>query len=342
MLESSPSFVPDPANDRVYLGLYQLKEPPFTITPDPEYLYLSNTHQSALEKILYGIRTRLGFMMLTGEVGTGKTTLCRHILDTLGATIRTVYIINPSLSGTELLGSILDDLEIPYGAEASKKERIEQLNHFLLNCENDRPVVVIIDDAQTMPVETLEDLRLLSNLETDKIKLLQVLLVGQPELVEMIGKAELRQLRQRIALHSRLELLDRRDAEEYISRRLYASGNRGRLKFSSQAVALVHKQSGGIPRLMNRICDYALMAGYVDNLYTIGPDQVRRALKETAGLSIEAPLEPIGRSVLGKGMLFAAGTVLGLTFFYLLVIWGGFDTNALLIRMGSALVSILD
>jgi len=326
-MESSQQSVRNPGSDRVYLNLYQLQEPPFAITPDPEYLYLSRTHQQTLEKILYGIKAHLGFMLLTGEVGTGKTTLCRHVLDTLGAAVRTVYLINPSLSGTELLGCILDDLGIVHAPGATKKELIEGLNRFLLSAENDRPVVIIIDDAQTMPVETLEDLRLLSNLETDKIKLLQILLVGQPELVEMIGRTELRQLRQRIALHSRIELLDRTDTGEYISRRLYASGNRGRLRFDAAAVDLVHRHSGGIPRLMNRICDYALMAGYVDNQFTIGRSQVLRALAETDGLSIEAPLPEKTESVSRKLALFCAGIGLGVAALFALVFWVGLDLD---------------
>ena len=162
--------------ERVYLDYYSFREAPFSITPDPEFLFLSSTHGSVINKILYGINSRMGFILLIGEVGTGKTTICRSILDNLEGKAETVYIINPSLSGRELISSILDDLGIPTPPETSKKELIACLNQFLLSAEERGPVVIIIDDAQTIPLDALEDLRLLSNLETDKDKLLQMVL----------------------------------------------------------------------------------------------------------------------------------------------------------------------
>ena len=146
---------------RVYLDFYKLKESPFSITPDPEFLFLSQTHQSVLEKVFYSIDSGMGFILLAGEVGTGKTTICRSIIDTLGEEAEIVYIINPFLSGRALIASILDDLGIQYGADSSKKDLIDQLNNFLLSRDNSKPVVIIIDDAQTIPFEVLEDLRLL-------------------------------------------------------------------------------------------------------------------------------------------------------------------------------------
>lgn len=272
-------------NSRVYLDFYELTEPPFAITPDPGFLYLSPTHQAALEKLQYGINARLGFVLLTGEVGTGKTTLCRHLLDLLQEQAETVYIVNPSLTGKELVAAILDDLGLAYPQKATKKTLIDLLNRFLLSRDHGRPVVLIIDDAQAMTTEALENLRLLSNLETDKVKLLQILLVGQPELHERIDQTQLRQLRQRISLHCQLELLDRRETEEYICRRLYASGSKGNLRFTPQAINVVLKCSSGIPRLINKICDYALVAGYVANEYNIGPAHIRRAIQETGTLA---------------------------------------------------------
>jgi len=273
---------PTPAkHGRVYLEFYGLTEPPFAITPDPEFLYLSPTHQAAVEKLQYGITARLGFMLLTGEVGTGKTTLCRYLLDLLQGQAETVYIVNPSLTGKELVATILDDLGLTYPQKATKKALIDLLTNFLLTRDNSRPVVLIIDDAQAMATEALENLRLLSNLETDKIKLLQILLVGQPELDERINQTQLRQLRQRISLHCRLDLLGLKETEEYISRRLYASGNKGSLRFTPQGINLVQKCSGGIPRLINKICDYALVAGYVANEHSIGPAHIKRAVQET-------------------------------------------------------------
>lgn len=276
------------ANERVYLDLYGLREPPFSITPDPEYLYLARTHQSALEKILYGISNRLGFMLLTGEVGTGKTTLCRHLLDQLNGQARTVYIVNPALTVKELLATILDDLGVAYPVKATKKNLLDLLYRFLLETDLSRPVVIIIDDAQAMPGDSLENLRLLSNLETDKSKLLQVLLTGQPELEELIARPELRQLRQRISLHCQLELLSRQETEEYIARRLITSGSRGSLRFSAKALDLVQGYSSGVPRLINKICDYALVAGYVANDFTIETGHIQRAVLETGTTAYRA------------------------------------------------------
>ena len=266
---------------RVYIDFYKLKEPPFSITPDPEFLFLSQTHQSVIERVLYSMDTRMGFILLSGEVGTGKTTICRSIIDTLSAKAEIVYIINPSLSGRALIESILDDLAIQYVADASKKDLIDQLNNFLLHrdCSN-RPVVIIIDDAQTMPLEVLEDLRLLSNLETDKEKMLQMLIVGQPELEDNLSRPEMRQLRQRIFVNCRLEHLKPHEVESYIDRRLFIAGSSGQIQFSRGAKRLIAKSSKGIPRIINKICDYALTAGYVADEFVIGKKHVKRALTE--------------------------------------------------------------
>jgi general secretion pathway protein A len=170
---------------RVYLDHYQLSEVPFAITPDPEFLFSTSCHRQVLEKIGYAIDGRMGFVLLTGEVGTGKTTLCRTLLDRMGLQAETVYVINPSVSGHELIASILEDLGETPPPQATKKVLIDRLNQRLLADTANRPFMVIIDDAQTMTPETLEDLRLLSNLESDKRKLVQVVLSGQPELLDM-------------------------------------------------------------------------------------------------------------------------------------------------------------
>ena len=210
------SLTSDSARERVYLDFYNLNEAPFSITPDPEYLFYSVTHQNAIDKLLYGINNRMGFLLLVGEVGTGKTTICRSLLDNLADKTSTVYIINPSLSGTELISSILDDLGIAYPKDASKKELIAALNNYFLSVDDRKPVVIIIDDAQTMHIDSLEDMRLLSNLETDKEKLLQILLVGQPELLTQLSKPEMRQLKQRVALTCQLDALSKAEVEGYI------------------------------------------------------------------------------------------------------------------------------
>jgi general secretion pathway protein A len=274
----------DSAKERVYLDFYNLDEAPFSITPDPEYLFYSVTHQNAINKLLYGINSHMGFLLLVGEVGTGKTTICRSLLDKLADKAYTVYIINPSLSGTELLSSILDDLEIPYSKEASKKELIDALNTFFLSADNDKPIVIIIDDAQTMHIDSLEDMRLLSNLETDKQKLFQILLVGQPELLTQLSRPELRQLKQRVALTCRLASLTRTEVEGYISRRLFVAGDKGHIRFKSDAIRRIFSISKGTPRLINRICDYALTAGYVADTHEISQGHVKKAVKELKGL----------------------------------------------------------
>ena len=283
---SEPTFkivVADPVDtppDRVYLEHYQLSEAPFAITPDPEFLFSASCHQQVLDKIGYAIDGRMGFVLLTGEVGTGKTTLCRALLDRLSLDAETVYVINPSLSGHELLASILEDLGTPPPTQATKKALIDQLNQRLLADSTNRPFVVIIDDAQTMTPETLEDLRLLSNLESDKRKLIQVVLSGQPELLDMLANDRLRQLKQRIAVHCRLNPLTVQETGAYISRRLSVAGNTGQVCFSHAGTQLIHKRSGGIPRLINKICDFTLTAGYVSDAPVLGPAHVNRALAE--------------------------------------------------------------
>jgi general secretion pathway protein A len=272
---------PEEANrSRVYIDFYKLKEPPFSITPDPEFLFLSQTHQSVMERVLYSIDSKMGFILLSGEVGTGKTTICRSIIDTLNPIAEIVYIINPSLPGRALIASILDDLSIAYAADSSKKDLIDQLNNYLLYRDCNKPVVIIIDDAQTMSLDVLEDLRLLSNLETDKEKMLQMVIVGQPELEDHLSRPEMRQLKQRIFVNCRLEHLKPHEVENYIDRRLFIAGSSGQVQFSRGAKRLIAKKSKGFPRVINKICDYALTAGYVDDEFVIRREHVKRALIE--------------------------------------------------------------
>ncbi len=286
---TAAAFLPEFDKDRVYLDFYNLKEIPFSITPDPEFIFLSHTHQVVIDKILYGIKTRMGFIILSGEVGTGKTTICRSILDSLDGSAETVYIINPSLSGKEIISGILDDLGINCPSDSSKKDLIDLLNRFLLSHSDADagPIVVIIDDAQTISIEALEDLRLLSNLETDKNKLLQVVLVGQPELLDLVSLPEMRQLKQRVSINCHLEYLTKTEIEGYILRRLFVAGDKGRIRFSPRAIKLIFNASNGTPRLINKICDYALTAGYIENDFTIGSTHVKKALKELGELDFK-------------------------------------------------------
>ncbi|WP_372683411.1 AAA family ATPase [Desulfosarcina sp.] len=306
----------DTPPDRVYLAHYQLSEAPFAITPDPEFLFSASCHQQVLDKISYAIDGRMGFVLLTGEVGTGKTTLCRALLDRLSLDAETVYVINPSLSGHELLASILEDLGTPPPPQTTKKALIDQLNQHLLTDSTNRPFVVIIDDAQTMTPETLEDLRLLSNLESDKRKLIQVVLSGQPELLEMLANERLRQLKQRIAVHCRLHPLTVQETAAYISRRLSVAGNTGQVSFSHAATQLIHKRSGGIPRLINKICDFTLTAGYVSDAPVLDPAHVNRALAELPDPDIRGHRN--GGPILRCGLPAAAMLVLVL---FAAVVW---------------------
>lgn len=280
MLPNSSQWMENSVSDHIYTGFFSLKGTPFSITPDPEFLFLSGTHRSVIEKIQYGIQTRMGFMLLTGEVGTGKTTLCRALLDHLHEQIRTVYIINPSLSGQELLANILDDLGIEYPSGATKKELIDRLNGFLLNTETVKPVVIIVDDAQTMPLATLEDLRLLSNLETDKAKLLQMLLVGQPELLENLAQPQMRQLKQRVAVSCHLDYLTSDEVAGYIERRLFIAGNQGQIRFAPKTIRKIHNYSGGVPRMINKICEMALIAAYASNSFVVEVTHLKAANSE--------------------------------------------------------------
>lgn len=309
-LSNLPKGPEDNRGDRVYLDFYNLKGTPFAITPDPEFLFLSETHGNVIEKLQYAVRTRMGFMLLTGEVGTGKTTLCRALLDHLQGDLQTVYVINPALSGHELLANILDDLGIAYSPQASKKELIDRLNRFLLANENAGPVVIIVDDAQTMPLTTLEDLRLLSNLETDKTKLLQMLLVGQPELLGLLDRPEIRQLKQRVAVHCRLDFLTCDEVGGYIEQRLFIAGNLGQIRFTPKVVKLIHRRSGGVPRIINKISDLALTAAYTTNSHTVQGIHFKAACSELVeGQSQWAHLSTVWRRRLRVALIAAVAVL---------------------------------
>ncbi len=267
-------------SDRVYLDFYNLNEAPFSMTPDPQFFLPSKTHQNAIDKISYSIQTRMGFIVLTGEVGTGKTTICRYILDKIDKYAKTVYIINPSLSGQELIASILDDLGINYSPDISKKNLISLLNDYILSLPAAFPLVIIVDDAQTMSIEALEELRLLSNLESDKEKYIQIVLVGQPEMLELLSHPKMRQLKQRVAVTCQIEHLSIAETGQYISRRLLNAGDNGQIGFTPGAVKQIFKFSSGTPRLINKLCEYVLIAGYVSNSFTIVPKHVKMAMND--------------------------------------------------------------
>lgn len=267
----------------MYLSYYGLRELPFNITPDPRFLYFSEHHRAAFEHMIYGISARKGFIELTGEVGSGKTTLCRAILDRLGTDVATALILNPSLTETQLLRAMLND----FGLEAKGRDRlayIETLNRFLLEkAREGNNVALFIDEAQDLTPQVMEQVRLLSNLETDQQKLIQIILCGQPELKERLARPDLRQLRQRITVRYHIPPLSRDDTAAYLSHRLHVAGANGRVGFAKRAVDRIHNFSDGTPRLINAVADNALLAGYVKSTTTIDIDCVRKAIRQLEG-----------------------------------------------------------
>jgi general secretion pathway protein A len=265
----------------MYKEFYGFREMPFSITPDPRFLFLSPTHQEALQHLRYGIEQKKGFIVLTGEVGCGKTTLCRRLLSELDPKrYETALILNPRLSETQLLRAILAELgEKEFGP--SRLELMQQLNKLLLrNVGEGKDIVLIIDESQNLEFETIEHLRMLSNLETDTQKLLQILLLGQPELKEKLMQERLRQLRQRILVYYDLKPLAAPEVPGYIQHRLTLAGGNGRPRFTARACRSIHRNSGGIPRIINNLCDKALLAAYVRSSDEVTWWDVRRARKE--------------------------------------------------------------
>jgi general secretion pathway protein A len=261
----------------MYLDYYGLKELPFNITPDPRFLFFSAQHREAFDHLLYGIENRKGFIELTGEVGLGKTTLCRAVLTNLPKKVRTAMVLNPTVSGTQLLRSILND----FGFHAVGRDRlfyIEQLNVFLLGQMRDGyNVAVIIDEAQDLTPEVMEQVRLLSNLETDQHKLVQIVLAGQPELRQRLDKPDLRQLKQRIMIRCHLLPLTGDETGRYLAHRLKVAGANREVGFDREAVESIYSYTKGIPRVINALCDRVMMAGYVAGKRMIGAPEVRKA-----------------------------------------------------------------
>lgn len=269
----------------MYEEFYGLSALPFSITPDPRYLFFSRQHREAYDRVLYGIAQRKGFIQITGEVGTGKTTLCRALLEQLGERYATALILNPVLSGIQLLRAVLRELGLP--DTGNDRLRLgKRLNDFLLEQAGaGRDVVLFVDEAQDLSDSLLEEVRLLSNLETDDRKLLQIVLIGQPELRDALERTSLRQLRQRILVRYHLGPLERSETEAYILHRLAVAGANGRPSFSGSAIRAIHGHSGGVPRLINAVCDLTLLAGYVDGADHLSARHVRRAIRELRGES---------------------------------------------------------
>ncbi len=269
----------------MYTSFFGFKENPFSLTPDPRYLFLSRYHKEALDHLLYGINERKGFIAITGGIGTGKTTLCRALLSHLDASTKSALILNAFISDMELLKTINQEygIEVDSGAEG-KKDYIDKLNRFLLqNFSQGGNAVLLIDEAQNLSHTVLEQIRMLSNLETEREKLIQIVLVGQSELKELLAAATLRQLNERIMVRYDLKPLDPKDVQRYVEHRLVVAGGRGNLRFTEGVFKKLYSYSQGNPRRINAVCDRALLIAYVKEKHTLSKSMVGKAIEELYG-----------------------------------------------------------
>ena len=272
----------------MYSEYFGLNEKPFSIAPDPRYLYMSRSHQEALAYLLYGLQTEGGFVLLTGEIGTGKTTVCKCMFEQAPPEITFAFIINPKVTALELLEAVCDELLIKRPENGAKKDLIDLINRHLLETnEQGEKTVIVIDEAQNLTSDVLEQLRLLTNLETSRHKLLQIILLGQPELRDLIRKPELKQLSQRITARYHLGPLNRDDTAIYILHRISIAGGE-RALFTDGAIQRVYKLTNGVPRLINLLCDRALLGAYTQLQDRVTPEVVKQANKETFDLHLKS------------------------------------------------------
>src|SRR5437867_7982069 len=268
----------------MYAQYFGLSERPFSLAPDPRYLYLSDVHREALAHLLYGIGEGGSCVVLTGEVGTGKTTVCRALLEQLPVDVDVAMIFNPRLTSVEMVGLVCDELQIPYPAgTTSLKVLVDALSRALLDAHaRGRRTVLIIDEAQNLSSRVLEEIRLLTNLETTKEKLLQVILIGQPELADHLARPNLRQLAQRVTARYHLRPFTEAETHRYVQHRMEIAGQRQPI-FTRLSVRTAHRLSRGIPRLLNTICDRALLGAYATGQTRVKEQVVRRAAREVLG-----------------------------------------------------------
>lgn len=275
----------------MYEAFYGLRERPFNLTPDPKYLYLSEKHKEAFAHLLFGINNRNGFVMITGEIGTGKTTLCRNLLNQLDSGTEVAFIFNPFLNVVELMKKINHEFGIQSQGD-NVLDLTEDLNVHLLNsAAHGKNCVLVIDEAQNLSVDVLEQIRLLSNLETDSEKLLQIILIGQPELAEKLQLRELRQLNQRITARYHLKPLNALETLQYIAYRIHVAGGQKSITFTKKAVRSVYKFSGGVPRMINAICDRMLLIGFAEEQHVMTPALAKKAIREIRGEKVRAPID---------------------------------------------------
>lgn len=295
----------------MYNSYFGFSEKPFTIAPNPRYLYMSERHQEALAHMLYGMQGEGGVMVLTGEVGTGKTTICRRLLEQVPDNVNIAYIINPKLSSLELLATICDELQISYPEPATSIKVLTDLlnEHLLASHAKGLHTVLIIDEAQNLDSAVLEQLRLLTNLETNEQKLLQVMLLGQPELADMLQRNDLRQLAQRITARYHLTPLDRHEIAAYLNHRLTIAGNPDAGLFPRACVRLLYQHTRGVPRLINLIADRALLGAYSCESKKVTNKILKQAIREVSGESQQSSYPVVyvtALALLIAGGLFAS------------------------------------
>ncbi|BBD09270.1 ExeA family protein [Desulfovibrio ferrophilus] len=263
----------------MYLDYYGLRERPFSLSPNPKFFYPSSAHSAALDHLEYGLTQNLGFILLSGEIGSGKTTLLRRVHSHLGPETEIAIVFNTNLSPSELLKLVLQEFELD--SSGDKADLLDRLNDYLISrFAAGKNTVLVIDEAQNLSIPALEEVRMLSNLQTETTPLLQIVLAGQPELAERMRSPELLQLAQRITVHYHLTPLSREETGQYVNHRLLSAGRTGNGLFDSTALDLIHAESGGIPRIINNLCDAALVAGFADGLETLSGDVVREVVEE--------------------------------------------------------------
>ena len=295
----------------MYNAYFNFKEAPFSIAPDPRYLYMTGQHREALAHLVYGLNSEGGCILLTGEVGTGKTTVCRCLLEQIPEHTNIALVVNPKVTAIELLESICDELKIEYPAENNTiKTYIDRINVFLIeaNARNEK-TVLIIDEAQNLDDTVLEQLRLLTNLETNQRKLLQIIILGQPELLDILSRPEMRQLAQRITARFHLNALSRNEVKAYINHRLAIAGQNAQL-FPDHTISQLYRLSKGIPRLLNVLCDRSLLGTYVQNKPVVDTKTLSTAAKEVFGELKQVQ----NKSKLGRVLRIAAiATIIAIT-----------------------------
>jgi general secretion pathway protein A len=309
----------------MYEQFFGLTDKPFSITPNPRFVFYSKQYREAEGQLLYGINNREGFMVVTGQPGTGKTTLCRDLIEKLDhEKSQSALIFNPFLNGVEMLAALLMEFGVSVPPNASRKELLDRLNQFLLaQLALGKSCVAIFDEAQHLSAEFLEQIRVLSNLETDQEKLIQIVLVGQPELLDKLRAPSMSQLDQRVSIRCMLTDLDEQETDRYIHHRLNVAGARGQVRVSPKAVTDIHRGSHGVPRLINLICDRALLAGYAAQTRDIQPIHVRKAVAALRGEDAEVRANAASAgsrswrrraAMVAGGIAVAAGITAGVAF----------------------------